>query len=148
MSLGIKRTSTTNSTQSLLNRTVRSPLQNVAQPLAPNKDVVLSGIIPHLQFTLEIQSNNLAYQGNPYTKYQQFLYALCKQLHDKGYGYRRIAKMFNKWELQTPRGNTFSNGSISSILKRKQQRDNRIQDIQNKVLSPKLGKLKITYYDY
>ena len=42
----------------------------------------------------------------------------------------------------------FSNGSISSILKRKQQRDNRIQDIQNKVFSPKLGKLKITYYQY
>ena len=56
--------------------------------------------------------------------------------------------MFNKWELQTPRGNTFSNGSISSILKRKHQRDNRIQDIRNKVFSPKLGKLKITYYDY
>ena len=41
-----------------------------------------------------------------------------------------------------------SNGSISSILKRKHQRDNRIQDIRNKVFSPKLGKLKITYYDY
>ena len=124
------------------------PLQNSRSTPASNKDVVLSGIIPHLQFTLEIQSNSLTYQGNPYTKYQQFLYALCKQLHDKGYGYRRIAKMFNKWELQTPRGNTFSNGSISSILKRKQQRDNRIQDIQNKVFSPKLGKLKITYYKY
>ena len=101
---------------------VRSPLQNVVQPPASNKDVVLSGIIPHLQFTLEIQSNSLTYQGNPYTKYQQFLYDLCKQLHDKGYSYRRIAKMFNKWELQTPRGNTFFNTSISSILKRKHQR--------------------------
>ena len=127
---------------------VRSPLQNVVQPSAPNKDVVLSGIIPHLQFTLEIQSNNLTYQGNTYTKYQQFLYDLCKQLHDKGYGYRRIAKMFNKWGLQTPRGNTFFNTSISSILKRKHQRDNRIQDIRNKVFSPKLGKLKITNYQY
>ena len=122
----------------------RSPLQNVVQPTASNKDVVLSGTIPHL----EIQSNNLTYQGNTYTKYQQFLYELCKQLHDKGYGYRRIAKMFNKWGLQTPRGNTFFNTSISSILKRKHQRDNRIQDIRNKVFSPKLGKFKITYYDY
>ena len=115
---------------------------------AIEKDVVLSGTIPHLEFTLEIQSNNLTYQGNTYTKYQQLLYDLCKQLYDNGYGYRRIAKMFNKWELQTPGGNTFSNGSISSILKRKQQRDNRIQDIRNKVFSPKLGKLKITYYKY
>jgi len=122
----------------------RSPLQNVVQPTASNKDVVLSGTIPHL----EIQSNNLTYQGNTYTKYQQFLYELCKQLHDKGYGYRRIAKMFNKWGLQTPRGNTFFNTSISSILKRKHQRDNRIQDIRNKVFSPKLGKVKIKYYSY
>ena len=99
------------------------PLQNSRSTPASNKDFVLSGIIPHLQFTLEIQSNSLTYQGNTYTKYQQFLYDLCKQLHDKGYGYRRIAKMFNKWELQTPRGNTFSNGSISSILKRKNNKE-------------------------
>ena len=125
-----------------------SPLANRNKPPATEDDVVLSGLIPHLEFTLELQSNSLTYQGNPYTKYQQFLYDLCKQLHDKGYGYRRIAKMFNKWELQTPRGNTFSNGSISSILKRKQQRDNRIKDIRNKVFSPKLGKFKITYYQY
>ena len=131
-----------------LNDFACSPLANRNKPTATEEDVVLSGLIPHLEFTLELQSNSLTYQGNPYTKYQQFLYALCKQLHDKGYGYRRIAKMFNKWELQTPRGNTFSNGSISSILKRKQQRDNRIQDLRNKVFSPKLGKFKITYYQY
>ena len=73
------------------------PLQISRSTPASKEDVVLSGIIPHLQFTLELQSNSLTYQGNPYTKYQQFLYALCKQLHDKGYGYRRIAKMINKW---------------------------------------------------
>jgi hypothetical protein len=129
-----------------LNRTVRSPLQNVVQPPASNKDVVLSGIIPHLQFTLEIQSNNLTYQGNTYTKYQQFLYDLCKQLHDKGYGYRRIAKMFNKWGLQTPRGNTFFNTSISSILKRKHQRDARIQDVRNRKFAIKIGKFSIKYF--
>ena len=131
-----------------LNDFACSPLANRNKPPATEEDVVLSGLIPHLEFTLELQSNSLTYQGNPYTKYQQFLYDLCKQLHDKGYGYRRIAKMFNKWGLQTPRGNTFFNTSISSILKRKHQRDNRIQDIRNKVFSPKLGKLKITYYNY
>jgi len=57
--------------------------------------------IPHLEFSLVIQSNNLTYKGNTYTKYQQFLYDLCKQLHDKGYGYRKIAKMLNKWGLNT-----------------------------------------------
>jgi hypothetical protein len=105
-------------------------------------------MVAHLVFSIEIQSNNLTYEGNTYTKHQQFLYTLCKQLHDKGYGYRRIAKMLNKWNVKTHRGNTWFNTSVSSILKRKHQRDNRIQDIRNKVFSPKLGKLKITYYDY
>ena len=81
----------------LLSSFVRSPLQ----------DVVLSGTIPHLEFTLEIQSNNLTYQGNPYTEYQQFLYTLIKSLHDKGYGDRRISHKLNKWGLQTPRGKTY-----------------------------------------
>ena len=131
-----------------MNRTVRSPLQNVVQPPASNKDVVLSGIIPHLQFTLEIQSNNLTYQGNTYTKYQQFLYDLCKQLHDKGYGYRRIAKMFNKWGLQTPRGKTWFNTSVSSVLKRKHERDVRIQEIRNQEYPIKIGKFSIKYYTF
>ena len=38
----------------------------------------LEGTIPHLVFSIEIQSNNLTYQDNPYTKYQQFLYILIK----------------------------------------------------------------------
>ena len=134
--------------QSRLNDFACSPLANRNKPPATEKDVVLSGLIPHLEFTLELQSNSLTYQGNPYTKYQQFLYALCIQLHDKGYGYRRIAKMLNKWGLKTNRGNTFFNTSISSILKRKHQRDERIQDTRNKDFPIKIGKFKIKYYYY
>ena len=131
-----------------MSRTACRPLQNSRSTPASKEDVALSGIIPHLQFTLELQSNSLTYQGNPYTKYQQFLYALCIQLHDKGYGYRRIAKMLNKWGLKTNRGNTFFNTSISSILKRKHQRDERIQDTRNKDFPIKIGKFKIKYYYY
>ena len=131
-----------------LNDFACSPLANRNKPPATEDDVVLSGLIPHLEFTLELQSNSLTYQGNPYTKYQQFLYALCIQLHDKGYGYRRIAKMLNKWGLKTNRGNTFFNTSISSILKRKHQRDERIQDTRNKDFPIKIGKFKIKYYYY
>ena len=127
---------------------VRSPLQNVVQPTASNKDVVLSGTIPHLEFTLEIQSNNLTYQGNPYTEYQQFLYTLIKSLHDKGYGYRRISHKLNKWGLQTPRGKTWFNTSVSSILKRKHERDIRIQDTRNKEFPVKIGKFRLNYYTY
>jgi hypothetical protein len=126
----------------------RSPIQNVVQPPATNKDVVLSGIIPHLQFTLEIQSNSLTYQGNPYTEYQQFLYTLIKSLHDKGYGYRRISHKLNKWGLPTPRGKTWFNTSVSSILKRKHERDIRIQEIRNQKYPIKIGKLAIKYYTF
>ena len=125
-----------------------SPLENQDRVAASTESVVLSGTIPHLEFTLEMQSNNLTYQGNPYTEYQQFLYTLIKSLHDKGYGYRRISHKLNKWGLQTPRGKTWFNTSVSSILKRKHQRDNRIQDIRNKVFPTKIGKFKLTYYTY
>ena len=123
-------------------------LANQNSSSATGRDVVLSGTIPHLEFTLEIQSNNLTYQGNPYTEYQQFLYTLIKSLHDKGYGYRRISHKLNKWGLQTPRGKTWFNTSVSSILKRKHERDIRIQDTRNKEFPVKIGKFRLNYYTY
>ena len=108
----------------------------------------LEGTIPHLEFSIEIQSNNLTYQGNPYTKYQQFLYILIKCLHDKGYGYRRIAHKLNNWNVKTTRGKTWFNTSVSSVLKRKHERDVRIQEIRNKEYPIKIGKFAIKYYTY
>ena len=98
--------------------------------------------IPHLEFSLVIQSNNLTYKGNTYTEYQQFLYQLIKCLHDKGYGYRRIAHKLNKWNVKTTRGNTWFNTSVSSVLKRKHERDVRIQEIRNQKYPIKIGKLQ------
>ena len=109
---------------------------------------ILSGTIPHLEFSIEIQSNNLTYGGNPYTAYQQFLYVLIKCLHDKGYGYRRIAHKLNKWNVKTTRGNTWFNTSVSSVLKRRHERDVRIQEIRNKEYPIKIGKFRLTYYTY
>jgi hypothetical protein len=108
----------------------------------------LEGTVPHLEFSIEIQSNHLTYQGNPYTKYQQFLYILIKSLHDKGYGYRRIARKLNKWNVKTTRGKTWFNTSVSSVLKRKHERDVRIQEICNKEYPIKIGKFAIKYYTY
>jgi hypothetical protein len=125
-----------------------SPLGNQNTIAAATESVVLSGTIPHLEFTLEMQSNNLTYQGNPYTEYQQFLYTLIKSLHDKGYGYRRIAHKLNKWEVATPRGKKWFNTSVSSVLKRKHERDTRIQEIRNKEYPIKIGKFAIKYYTF
>ena len=82
-----------------------------------------------LCFVVSVQTNKLMSRrgGIGYSKSQMETHNLIKSLHDNGLGYRRIAKMFNKWEIQTPRGNTFSKGSISSILKRKQQRERRTE---------------------
>ena len=108
----------------------------------------LEGTIPHLEFSLEIQSNNLTYQGNPYTKYQQFLYILIKSLHDKGYGYRRISYKLNDWGVKTPRGKKWFNTSVSSVLKRRHERDIRIEQVRNKEYPIKIGKFRLTYYTY
>ena len=108
----------------------------------------LEGTIPHLQFSIEIQSNNLTYQGNPYTAYQKYLYTLIKCLHDKGYGYRRIAHKLNTWQVKTARGNRWYNTSVTSVLKRKHQRDARIEEMRNKEFPTKIGKFRLTYYTF
>ena len=120
----------------------KSPPDNTNEP------TLLKGTIPHLEFSLEISSNNLTFEGNTYTKYQQFLYLLIKSLHDKGYGYRRIAHKLNAWNVKTTRGKTWFNSSVSSVLKRKHERDLRIQEIRNKEYQIKIGKLSVKYYTY
>ena len=109
---------------------------------------LLKGTIPFLVFSLEISSNNLTYQGNPYTHRQLFLFQLISLLYSRGYGYRKIAKKLNKWSVKTPRGNTWYNTSVSSILKRKRERDARIEDVRNKEHKVKISKLSIHYEEY
>jgi len=108
----------------------------------------LEGTIPHLEFSIEIQSNNLTYQGNPYTKRQQYLYKLIKSMHDSGLGYRKISRKLNEMNIKTIRGNTWFNTSVSSVLKRKHERDLRIQEIRNQKFETKIGKFSIKYYSY
>jgi len=108
----------------------------------------LEGTIPYLEFSIEIQSNNLTYQGNPYTKRQQYLYKLIKSMHDSGLGYRKISRKLNEMNIKTIRGNTWFNTSVSSVLKRKHERDLRIQEIRNQKFETKIGKFSIKYYTY
>jgi len=108
----------------------------------------LEGTIPYLEFSIEIQSNNLTYQGNPYTERQQYLYKLIKSMHDSGLGYRKISRKLNEMNIKTIRGNTWFNTSVSSVLKRKHERDLRIQEIRNLKFETKIGKFRIKYYTY
>jgi hypothetical protein len=43
-----------------------------------------------------------------------------------------IARKMNSWGIKTHRGRTWSNGSVNSVLKRRHQRDLRVEGIRNK----------------
>ena len=56
--------------------------------------------------------------------------------------------MLNKWGVKTARGNLFYNTSVSSILKRRHERDARIEEIRQKQFPVKFGKFRLTYYTF
>ena len=51
---------------------------------------------------------------------------------------KSIADKLNALGIKTHRGNTFSSGSIHSILKRKKERDEWIEVVRNKEFSVKI----------
>ena len=108
----------------------------------------LEGTIPYLEFSIEIQSNNLTYQGNPYTERQQYLYKLIKSMHDSGLGYRKISRKLNEMNIKTIRGNSWFNTSVSSVLKRKHERDVLFDEIRNRHYPTKISKLEVNYYTF
>ena len=74
------------------------------------------------------------------------MYQFIKYLHDvEGLGYRKISKKLNQWGIKTQRGKKWFNTSVSSVLKRKHQRDNRIENQRNKKYPIKIGRFSITY---
>ena len=101
--------------------------------------------IPHLVFSVELQSNNLSYHQN-YSKKQEAIHRLITYLHqEEGLGYRKISRKMNEWGISTQRGNQWLPQSVHSVLKRKSQRDTRVEDIRNKQYPLKIGKFSITY---
>ena len=74
------------------------------------------------------------------------VYQLIKHLHEEeGLGYRKISQKLNSWGIKTQRGKKWFNTSVFSVLKRKLQRDTRVEDIRNKQYPIKIGKFSITY---
>jgi len=60
------------------------------------------------------------------------VYLLIKYLHEKeGLGYRKISQKLNSWGIKTQRGKEWFNTSVFSILKRKHQRDMRLETIED-----------------
>ena len=50
-------------------------------------------------------------------------------MKEEGLGYRRISRKLNQWGIKTHRGKEWFNTSVSSVLKRKHERDVMINEI-------------------
>ena len=94
-------------------------------------DPFYESIVPHLEFSIEFQSNKLIYQKE-YTKRQQIIFVLIHHLHDReGWGYRKISNWLNKSSILTHTGKNWFSSSVISVLKRKHERDLMNEQIRN-----------------
>ena len=107
---------------------------------------LIDSTIPFLEFSIEFQSNKLIYQKE-YTKRQQIIYVLINHLHDReGWGYRKISHWLNQSGIKTLRGKNWFSSSVISVLKRKHERDLRIQLIRDQHFPSKISKFEVNYY--
>ena len=75
----------------------------------------------------------------PYSERQVKLHRIIKKLKEKRHmSLKSIADKLNALGIKTHRGNTFSSGSIHSILKRKKERDIWIQEVRNREFPVKI----------
>ena len=99
----------------------------------------------YLCFIVSVRTNKLIYSP-PYSKRQECLHTLIKYLHDeREMGYRKISQFLNKSGIKTQRDKTFSNPSVHSILKRKKQREERIEKVRNKRYESSMGKMSLEF---
>ena len=104
-----------------------------------------STTIPILEFSIQFQSNNLIYDKG-YSKRQQVIYCLIILLRQEGLGYRRISRKLNQWGIKTHRGKQWFNTSVSSVLKRKHERDVLFDEIRNRHYPTEISKMILKYY--
>ena len=75
------------------------------------------------------------------------VYLLIKHLHEKeGLGYRKISQKLNSWGIKTHRGKEWFNTSVFSVLKRKYQRDLRLETIEEHTI--KVSKFLLHHQTY
>ena len=101
-------------------------------------DYLITTTTPFLEFSMECQSNSLIYDKG-YSIRQQMIYCLIQFMKEEGMGYRKISKKLNQWGIKTHRGCEWFNTSVSSVLKRKHERDDLVNYIRNKHYPSKVG---------
>ena len=103
--------------------------------------------IPHLEFSIQFQSNNLIYDKG-YSTRQHMIYCLIQFMKEEGMGYRKISRKLNQWGIKTHRGKQWFNTSVSSVLKRKHERDVMINVIRDQHYPSKVSKMELKYYTF
>ena len=76
------------------------------------------------------------------------IYSLIILLRQEGLGFRRISRKLNQWDIKTHRGKQWFNTSVSSVLKRKHERDVLFDDIRNQHYPTKISKMELKYYTF
>jgi len=74
------------------------------------------------------------------------IYSLIILLIQEGLGYRKISRKLNQWGIKTHRGKQWFNTSVSSVLKRKHERDVLFDEIRNRQYPIKISKFEVNYY--
>ena len=94
-------------------------------------------------FTVTVRTNKFAIKQNEkYSLEQEKLFEKIKSLHQSGLGYRKIAHKLNSENIKTHRGNKWGSNNVYSVLKRYEERINRL-DFLNKEYEPKWGKMRV-----
>ena len=76
------------------------------------------------------------------------IYSLIQLLREEGMGYRKISRKMNDWGIKTHRGHKWFNTSVSSVLKRKHERDLLFDEIRNRHYPSQISKMKLKYYHF
>jgi hypothetical protein len=110
-------------------------------------DPFFTSTIPVIEFNIQFQSNSLIYDKG-YSIRQHMIYSLILLMKEEGLGYRRISKKLNQWGIKTHRGKQWFNTSVSSVLKRKHERDVMINEIRDQHYPSKVSKMELKYYTF
>ena len=102
---------------------------------------------PVIEFNIQFQSNSLIYDKG-YSIRQHMIYSLILLMKQEGLGYRKISRKLNQWGIKTHRGKQWFNTSVSSVLKRKNERDDLVDNIRNKHYPSKVSKMELKYYTF
>ena len=110
-------------------------------------DPFFTSTIPVIEFNIQFQSNSLIYDKG-YSIRQHMIYCLIQFMKQEGMGYRKISRKLNQWGIKTHRGKQWFNTSVSSVLKRKHERDVMINEIRDQHYPSKVSKMELKYYTF